>query len=50
MYCTVPNKRIHMQWSIPPLQPNKKIRIIIPFYFYLFSRMIIHFPNGINIL
>jgi len=49
MYCTVPKKRIHMQCSIPPLQPNKRIRIVISFHLHLFLGIIIHFPNGIDI-
>jgi hypothetical protein len=49
MYCTVPNKRIHMQCSILPLQPNKRIGIIILFHLHLFEGIVIHFPNGIDI-
>jgi hypothetical protein len=49
MYCTVPNKRIHMQCSIPPLQPNKRIGIVISFHLHLFQGIVIHFPNGIDI-
>jgi hypothetical protein len=49
MYCTVPNKRIHMQCSIPPLQPNKIIGIVILFHLHLFSGIVIPFPNRIGI-
>lgn len=49
MYCTIPNKRIHMQCSIPPLQQNKRMGIVITFHLHLFSRIVIHFPNGIDI-
>jgi hypothetical protein len=49
MYCTVPNKRIHMQCSIPPLQPNKRIRTVIPFHLHLFLGIVIHFLNRIDI-
>jgi len=49
MYCTIPNKGIHIQCSIPTLQPNKRIRIAIPFHHILFLEIAIHFPNGIVI-
>jgi hypothetical protein len=38
-----------MQCSIPPLQPNKRIGIAIPFHLHLFPGIVIHFPNGIDI-
>jgi hypothetical protein len=50
VYCTVPNRRIHMQCSIPPLQPNKIIGIVIPFHLHLFPGIVIPFPNGIDVL
>jgi len=49
MYFTVPNKRIHMQCSIPPLQPNKRLGIVISFHLHLFPGIVIPFPNGIDI-
>jgi hypothetical protein len=38
-----------MQCSIPPLQPNKRIGIVIPFHLHLFPGIVIPFPNGIGI-
>jgi len=49
MYYTVPNKIIHMQCSILLLQPNKRIGIVILFHLHLFLRIVIPFPNGIDI-
>jgi hypothetical protein len=31
------------------LLPNKRIGIVIPFYYLLFSGTVIHFPNGMAI-
>jgi len=39
-----------MQCFIPLLQPNKRIGIVIPFHLHLFSRLVIPFSNGIDIL
>jgi hypothetical protein len=38
-----------MQCSIPPLQPNKRIEIVILFHLHLFPGIVIPFPNGIDI-
>jgi hypothetical protein len=38
-----------MQCSIPPLQPNKRIGIVIPFHLHLFPGIVIPFSNGIDI-
>jgi hypothetical protein len=38
-----------MQCSILPLQPNKRIGLVIPFHLHLFPGVVIHFPNGIDI-
>jgi hypothetical protein len=49
MYCTIPNKGIHIQCSIPTLQPNKRIGIAISFHHLLFLGIAIHFHNEIVI-